>query len=166
MAPRESILPGFFCTNVTYFGHGKCDNNYSEQAEGRRAGKETRMRTLNTDHEYTENSRHSYVRAKERAGLSRKRAERLMELARYRGIGYEDCKWRLDKDYLMNRTGDGAKAVAYNGYCFILNSETLECITMYSLPKHFGKKKTFYAISDRHYTYVYEKPKCKKHLCS
>ena len=111
------------------------------------------MRSLKSSSEYIENSHHSYVRAKERAGLSRKRAERLMELARYRGIGYEDCKWRLDKDYLMNRTGDGAKAVAYNGYCFILDSETLECITMYSLPRHFGKKKTFYASGNKE---VYE----------
>jgi hypothetical protein len=107
------------------------------------------MRSLISTKENAENTHHSYVRAKERAGLSRKRAERLMELARYRGIGYEDCKWRLDKEFLMTRTGDGAKAVAYNGYCFILNSETLECITMYSLPKHFGKKKTFYEAGNK-----------------
>ena len=114
------------------------------------------MRSLESNEEHTENTRHSYVRTKERAGLSRKRAERLMELAKYRGIGYEDCKWRLDKDYLMNRTEDGIKAVAYNGYCFILNSETLECITMYGLPKHFGKKKTFYVAENRNYTNIYE----------
>ena len=107
------------------------------------------MRTLESTYEYTENTYHSYVRAKERAGLGRKRAERLMELAKYRGIGYEDCKWRMDKNYLMNRTDERSRAVAYNGYCFILDSETLECITMYSLPRHFGKKKTFFESGNR-----------------
>lgn len=114
------------------------------------------MRTLESTYEYTENTYHSYVRAKERAGLSRKRAERLMELAKYRGIGYEDCKWRMDKNYLMNRTDERSKAVAYNGYCFILDSETLECITMYSLPRHFGKKKTFYGTESRNEIFEYE----------
>ena len=114
------------------------------------------MRTLESVCEYTENTYHSYVRAKERAGLNRKRAERLMELAKYRGIGYEDCKWRMDKNYLMSRTDERSKAVAYNGYCFILDSETLECITMYSLPKHFGKKKTFYGTENRNEIFEYE----------
>ncbi len=106
--------------------------------------KEDAMRSVNYSDDYFFNSCHSYNRAKERAGLSRKRAERLMGLARQRGMGYEECKWNIDRKYLRNRYGEGSKAVAYNGFCFIFDTESLECITMYPLPKHFGKKKTFY----------------------
>ncbi len=91
-----------------------------------------------------ENTYHSLNRAKERAGLNRKKAEKMMELARERGIGYEDCKWSLDRMFLISRTTDTTKAIAYNGYCFIFDKDTCNCITMYLLPKHFGKKKTFY----------------------
>lgn len=91
-----------------------------------------------------ENSNHSIGRAKERAGLSRKKAEKMMSLARERGIGFEDCRWSLDRMFLLNRTNDMAVALAYNGYCFIFRRNTADCITMYPLPKHFGKKKTFY----------------------
>ena len=96
-----------------------------------------------------ENTYHSINRAKERAGLNRKKAEKMMDLARSRGIGFEDCKWSLDRMFLLNRTNDVALAIAYNGYCFIFNRESADCITMYPLPKHFGKKKTFYGEGKR-----------------
>ena len=48
------------------------------------------MRTDSFTDEYIYNSCHSYKRAKERAGLSRKRAERMIELARVRGIECDD----------------------------------------------------------------------------
>ncbi|MBQ8947740.1 MAG: hypothetical protein IJ058_13170 [Lachnospiraceae bacterium] len=99
-----------------------------------------------------ENSCHSIGRAKERAGLSRKKAEKMMNLARERGIGFEDCRWSLDRTFLLNRTNDVAVALAFNGYCFIFRRGTAECITMYQLPNHFGKKKTFYG-SNRAYGY-------------
>ena len=107
------------------------------------------MSTFPYTEEHIYNSRHSYDRAKERAGLNRKRAEKMIGLARVRGIEYEDCSWSLDKRYLQIRTDDKTKAVAYNGYCFIFNRETLQCVTMYSLPKRFGKKKTFYYTGKR-----------------
>ncbi len=96
-----------------------------------------------------ENTYHSINRAKERAGLNRKKAEKMMELARSRGIGFEDCKWSLDRMFLINRTNEVAVALAYNGYCFIFNRDTADCITMYALPKYFGKKKTFYGNSNK-----------------
>ncbi len=96
-----------------------------------------------------ENSYHSINRAKERAGLNRKKAEKMMSLARGRGIGYEDCKWSLDRQFLISRTTDTTVALAYNGYCFIFDRDTCNCITMYLLPKSFGKKKTFYKNSRR-----------------
>ena len=114
------------------------------------------MRTDSFTDEYIYNSCHSYKRAKERAGLSRKRAERLIELARVRGIECDDCSWSLDRHFLEHKSDEDTKAVAYNGYCFILDRETLSCITMFDLPKHFGKKKTFYGSKDRDYRKEYE----------
>ncbi len=102
------------------------------------------MGTLSYTEEYFFNSRHSYDRAKERAGLNRKRAEKMIGLARDRGIEYEDCSWSLDKRFLQMRTDDRTKAVAFNGFCFIFDRETLKCVTLYPLPKSFGKKKTFF----------------------
>ncbi len=96
---------------------------------------------------YGENSYHSVVRAKERAGLNRKKAQKMMDLARERGIGYEECRWAIDRKFLECRTNDACKAIAYNGYCFIFDKVSLNCITMYCLPPRFGKKKSFY--SDR-----------------
>lgn len=96
-----------------------------------------------------ENTYHSLSRAKERAGLSRKKAEKMMSLARERGIGFEDCKWSVDRTYLVQKSTAGKKALAFNGFCFIFDVDTYECITMFPLPKCFGKKKTFFAESDR-----------------
>ena len=96
-----------------------------------------------------ENTHHSINRAKERAGLNKKKAEKMIELARERGIGYEECKWSLDRNFLISRTTDTTVAIAYNGYCFIFDRETCNCITMYLLPKSFGKKKTFYQSGKR-----------------
>lgn len=110
------------------------------------------MRGLNSSEEYIYNSCHSYSRAKERAGLNRKRAEKMIERARFRGIGYEDCTWSLDKKFLLRKTDDETKALAYNGYCFIFDRESLQCITMFPLPKHFGKKKTFYYSDNENYS--------------
>lgn len=91
-----------------------------------------------------ENTYHSINRAKERAGLNRKKAEKMMQLARERGIGFEDCRWSIDRNFLLMRTNESCKAIAYNGYCFIFDMETCNCITMYPLPRSFGRKKTFY----------------------
>ena len=104
-----------------------------------------------------ENSLHSIGRAKERAGLSRKRAEKMMNLARERGLGFEDCRWSIDRMFLLYRTNEVAVALALNGHCFKFKRGTADCLTMYPLPKHFGKKKTFYGnnrISKYQETYV------------
>ena len=103
----------------------------------------------NDNGEYIYNSCHCYERAKERGVLNRKSAEQFIGLARARGIGYEECTRFMDKRYLMDRTTDNKKAVAYNGFGFIFNSETLECITIFNLPKDFGKKKTYHNSDNR-----------------
>ena len=99
---------------------------------------------------------HSFERAKKRAGLSKKKAAKMMELAKERGKGYEDCRWSVDRAYLVGRTNNVAVALAYNGYCFIFDRETCRCITMYPLPKSFGKKKTYYAPQSKRTTCEYE----------
>lgn len=96
-----------------------------------------------------EDSEHSLNRAKERGGWNRKKALKMMELARKRGITSEECTWSLDRKFLDSRTDEDTIAVAYNGYCFIMERETMNCITMYKLPKHFGKKKTFYKATSK-----------------
>ncbi len=102
------------------------------------------------------NSQHSLERAKERAGLNRKRAEKMMSLARERGIGYEECKWSDDREYLLCKTDSLKVAKAYNGFCFIFDRTNQECVTMFALPKCFGKKKTYYAASERKMNARYE----------
>ena len=95
------------------------------------------------------NSWHSVNRAKERAGMNYKKAQKMMNRARERGIGSESCRWSLDRQFLESRTNDTAKAIEYNGFCFIFDRETNTCITMYGLPPYFGKKKTFYKQEGR-----------------
>ena len=110
---------------------------------------------MNTLYVREDNSYHSVNRAKERAGLNHRKAQKMMDLARERGIGSEDCRWSVDRRFLESRTNDVARAIAYNGYCFIFDRTTMNCITMYLLPKSFGKKKTYY--SNRNCgRYVYE----------
>lgn len=63
-----------------------------------------------------EDSKHSLDRAKERAGLNEKRARKMMDLARQRGIRSEDCHWAVDKIYLQSRSDQDVEAIAYNGF--------------------------------------------------
>ncbi len=91
-----------------------------------------------------EDSKHSVRRAKERAGLNKKRAIKMMNLARTRGITSEECRWSSDRAFLESKSSDEVVAVAFNGFCYVLDRATMNCITMFGLPKCFGKKKTYY----------------------
>lgn len=115
------------------------------------------MEGINNSGWLTEDSVHSYNRAKERGGMSRKKAFKMMSLARERGITSESCRWSLDRNFLARRTNEVSLAIAYNGYCFIMDRMTMNCITIYPLPKHFGKKKTFYKTAyEGFYEEMYE----------
>ncbi len=85
---------------------------------------------------------HCYKRAKERTGMNRKRTERMADLAKERGITFLECKRAADRKYLQHRTKGNTVAIAYNGCCFIMDKKDSECVTMYKLPKWFGKRKT------------------------
>lgn len=85
---------------------------------------------------------HSIERAKDRCNLKNvKSAERFIERAIERGKRAEDCKsW--EKSYLVREARNGCVAIAYNGFCYIINNEG-KCVTVYKLPKWFGKRKHF-----------------------
>lgn len=84
---------------------------------------------------------HSLNRAKQRAGLNEKVAER--QIARAMRDGKcADAFTSWEKSYLEKEGYDDCTAIAYAGYCYIVNSKGF-CVTMYPLPVWFGKKKRF-----------------------
>ncbi len=85
---------------------------------------------------------HSIERSKERLGLNEKRAEKTIQLAIERGKDYTDFNSSRERKYLEQHTDSEVYAVAYNGYCYIINN-TGFCITVYELPEWFGKKKQY-----------------------
>lgn len=68
----------------------------------------------------------------------------------------EDCTWSVDRKFLDKKSTEVSVAVAFNGYCFIYERETMKCITMFRLPKNFGQKKTYYKADKRKYKYNFD----------
>lgn len=87
---------------------------------------------------------HGIERMKERTGLCERKATRMVELAKERGKRVEDCKWSADRKLLLKATGEGAEAIAYNGFCYIISRYDGRLITTYRLPRDFDAKKTRY----------------------
>lgn len=88
---------------------------------------------------------HGLERMKERVGVKNlKEAEHLASIVMERGDTFEDCRFKIDQEYLKNRTKNTQKAFAYNGFCYIINVKKGVIITVYQLPKSFGKKKANY----------------------
>ena len=85
---------------------------------------------------------HGVQRAKERCNLkSIRAAEKQIALALTRGKVAEDfTSW--EQDYLRNEAYDGCVAVAYNNFCYIINTDG-RCVTLHALPNWFGRKKHF-----------------------
>ena len=84
---------------------------------------------------------HCINRAKERAGVNEKRAERMVALAMERGKT-ADAFTSWERSYLKGEETEEYIAVAFAGYCYLI-SYTGHCVTMYPLPSWFGKKKHF-----------------------
>ena len=82
---------------------------------------------------------HSIKRTVERTGYNAKASERIIMNAMTRGKNAESFPTR-EREYLekTESKGEGCRVIVYNGYCFILRDDY--CITMYPLPKWFGKK--------------------------
>ncbi len=84
---------------------------------------------------------HSLTRAKERAGLNERKAERQISRAMRDGKP-ADAFSSWERSYLEKEAYGDCTAIAYSGFCYIVNSNGF-CVTMYPLPAWFGKKKHF-----------------------
>jgi hypothetical protein len=84
---------------------------------------------------------HSIERAKERYSASEKTAAKNIHLALERGKRADEFK-SYEREYLERVGKDGAFALAYNNFCYIVNENGF-CITMYPLPVWFGRKRHY-----------------------
>lgn len=84
---------------------------------------------------------HSISRTKERANVGEKSAIKMISHAKERGKEATKLPSR-ERKYLESKESVGKHAIYYAGYCFIFNSSDT-CITMFSVPKWFGKKASF-----------------------
>ena len=85
---------------------------------------------------------HGIERVKERCNFkNHNSALRNIGLALKRGKRIENySSW--ERTYLINKAYDDCSAIAYNGFCYIVN-ETGRCVTVCKLPAWFDKKKHF-----------------------
>ena len=85
---------------------------------------------------------HCLERAKERLGFNEKNAAKEIQRATERGKPAEAfTSW--ERDFLKNHSREKKRAVAYNGFCYVIDEETGFCITVFRLPPWFGRKKSF-----------------------
>ena len=84
---------------------------------------------------------HSIQRANERTRYNGKSAIRFIENGITRGKTAEDFT-NEERKFLLNTAYDNCIAKAYNGFCLIIN-ESNKCVTLYPLPKWFGKKRYY-----------------------
>ena len=84
---------------------------------------------------------HSIDRARERFATNEKTATKNIHLALERGKTADEFTSK-ERDFLINTAQGDVTALAYNNFCYLVNSEGF-CVTMYPLPAWFGKKKHF-----------------------
>jgi len=91
---------------------------------------------------YASSSHHSICRMKDRCSAKNPReADRSIRLAIERGKRAGDLtSW--ESAYLRNEAHGGCTAVAYNGFCYIVNRHGI-CVTVHALPAWFGRRKQF-----------------------
>lgn len=82
---------------------------------------------------------HSIERVSERTGLNEKGAIRMILNASKKGLDYKNFN-ADERQYLRNRTSSEICAKYYAGYCFIFTQSSV-CVTMYKVPKWFGKSR-------------------------
>lgn len=87
-------------------------------------------------------SYHSIIRMEQRQGMKEEQAKRQIKNAMHRGKRAEDfSSWEYNYLSTLCESKE-VYPVAYNGWCYIFNNEGV-CVTIYSLPVWFGKKKRF-----------------------
>ena len=88
----------------------------------------SRVKSKNTDH--------SYLRAAERFGWSKKKAKEMMQLASRHGVSVGNMRkgplqeWLLEHQIYTHR-----RIKLYKGYVFVFASTSTKCITVYEAPK-------------------------------
>jgi hypothetical protein len=83
-------------------------------------------------------SNHAVTRATERTGFSNeKTSTRFIKNALERGYGADQFTGK-ERDYLLGVTSNGRRAIVYNSFCHIVSPDNC-CITVFSVPKWFGK---------------------------
>lgn len=131
---RQRQADGGFCNeNYRFRNSGWIMYTYSEITTKPKEKENERMCTK---------SIHSLERARERCNLKNDEvAVRSIDLAYERGRSAGDlASW--ERNYLLSKSQGNCSAVAYNNYCYIM-SDTGVCVTVYELPRWFGRKKHF-----------------------
>jgi len=91
----------------------------------------SRVKTQNTDH--------SYIRAAERCGWSKKKAREMMRLASRYGTAAGNLQPGPVKDFITARQECTHRRIKlYQGYVFVFASTSTKCITVY--PLEIGKE--------------------------
>lgn len=86
-------------------------------------------------------TKHSVERMKDRLGVNERKAEKRIADTIERGLTAEAfSSW--ERSFLAKEAHGDCTALAYNGYCYIVNADKI-CVTLYPLPVWFGKKKHF-----------------------
>jgi len=94
---------------------------------------------------------HAEQRAYERTNLNRRSSRRFIELAMERGKTSEDLEgFEFEQRFLRSKTRDGAQAVYYNQYIFIMADGRTKCVTMYQAPDYFFKNASRRAKLEQH----------------
>jgi len=92
----------------------------------------SRVKTQNTDH--------SYFRAAERCGWSKRKAREMMKAAQRYGKIYENLSDGELRSFLeIRQIGQPRRIKYYEGYIFIFASTSTRCITVYPYPKELKK---------------------------
>lgn len=84
---------------------------------------------------------HSIQRAHERTRYKGKAAIRFIENGIERGKTAQEFTQK-EREYLESVSHNDCIAKAYNGFCFIITESGI-CVTLYELPKWFGKRRYY-----------------------
>lgn len=80
------------------------------------------------------NTHHAYIRAKERIGITKKEAERLIKEAYFSGVSVNALNDCPIKRFLARKAHYRRKRIKiYKGYVFVFCSTSTKCITMYKI---------------------------------
>lgn len=85
---------------------------------------------------------HCVERINERQSIkSNARAMRKVQKAVERGSGAE-CFHSWERKYMENRKKGNCSPIAYDQFCYIISEDGV-CVTLFPLPKNFGRRKHF-----------------------